>query len=87
MSGNWLAAPLLWFVMAYALTSDRAPTPAPVRGPVLRRPTPAPVSWSASRPEAATVGTRHSAGPVALLPGGAEPAKAPQGEDEGAGPC
>jgi len=89
MSGNWLAAPLLWFVMAYALMSDRAPTPAPAGAPVLRRPAPAPapVSWSASRPEAAPVRMRHSAGPVALLPGGAEPAKAPPGEDEGAGPC
>ena len=87
MSGNWLAAPLLWFIMAYALASDRAQKPAPARGPVLRRPAPAPVSWSASQPEAAPVGTRHSARPVALLPGGAEPAKAPRGDDEGTGPC
>lgn len=36
MSGNWLAGPLLWFLLAYALASSRSPAIAP--DPVVARP-------------------------------------------------
>jgi O-antigen ligase len=40
MSGNWLAGPLLWVLLAYALASSRSPAIAP--DPVVARRSPVP---------------------------------------------